>query len=663
MTTVVSHAAMSMFLELRARQGDWVGREELLASLARTEVGGQAAPEQLAAELHAAFGQADSQPLRLEWAPERGFRLTDVTVFDRAPAAGAPGRGAHDGLPAVAVGGRRRNVWRFGAAAVLLAATMLAILLLPGGGFRPGNGAPGIAGDLLDAPPPPVAPNSLAILDFEGVQPFADMLVEETLVRFNQVPGLRVASRRDSRSLEPGASAADVRRRLRVAWVVEGSVREVDGELRVFVELIDTQSGRSTLTRTFARATDDPSVLMRDLTELVVGNLSLALPARFDVPRGPGTGDPGLYEFVRRGRLVLDGPKTLTSIDAALAWFERALDIDPQYPLALAEACRAHIAAYRQTLEATRMSLADRICHEAATAGARVSDVQSSLGELRRQQGRLEEALDHYRSALEADPRNVEAMLGMAQVFDRQGRGDEAEALFVRASEARPGDWNAINRLANHYFASADFARAVRAYNRLLFLEPDNHVVLANYGAGLIMLGEFEAALHPLSRAVALEPRPSYYSNLGAARFYLGRFEAAAEAYRQALALTGNADYAWVNLADALYLGGRHDEALDAYLEAAAASRRRLRVDAATAEPLYLLAWAETRLGRHQDGYEAISRALRSHPDDYYVHYYHALIETQLGDGDAAARAVARARTLGYPETLLAADPNVASMP
>ena len=92
----------------------------------------------------------------------------------------------------------------------------------------------------------PVKPNSVAVLKFlhinndEAAQIFSDGLGEDVLDRLARVPGLSVASRGDSWSLPENASSTIVRKRLRVAYFLEGSVRLIDGDLRVVVQLIET---------------------------------------------------------------------------------------------------------------------------------------------------------------------------------------------------------------------------------------------------------------------------------------------------------------------------------------------------------------------------------------------------------------------------------------
>ncbi|RLA28249.1 MAG: hypothetical protein DRR15_17590, partial [Gammaproteobacteria bacterium] len=95
----------------------------------------------------------------------------------------------------------------------------------------------------------PVNVNSVAVLRFLNInndptaQVFSDGLGEDVLDRLARVPGLAVASRGDSWSLPDNASSDLVRKRLRVAYHLEGSVRLIGDDLRVVVQLIETATG------------------------------------------------------------------------------------------------------------------------------------------------------------------------------------------------------------------------------------------------------------------------------------------------------------------------------------------------------------------------------------------------------------------------------------
>ncbi|HSR43499.1 MAG TPA: hypothetical protein VLL48_15030, partial [Longimicrobiales bacterium] len=101
----------------------------------------------------------------------------------------------------------------------------------------PGDAAAGKGSN--DAPGDP-DPRSIAVLPFADLSPAGDQeylgdgIAEELLSQLSRIPGLRVASRTSSFSLEgEGRDVPAIGRRLGVGHVIEGSVRKSGARLRV----------------------------------------------------------------------------------------------------------------------------------------------------------------------------------------------------------------------------------------------------------------------------------------------------------------------------------------------------------------------------------------------------------------------------------------------
>ena len=129
----------------------------------------------------------------------------------------------------------------------------------------------------------PVLDNSLAVLKFHNIdggdisRAFGDGLSEDILDGLARVPGLFVSSRTDSWSLREKPSSADIRRRLRVSYYIEGSVRDLGDKLRIVIQLINSQSGFHVFSRSFDREIKDVGGIQKEITNLVVSNLRIAM--------------------------------------------------------------------------------------------------------------------------------------------------------------------------------------------------------------------------------------------------------------------------------------------------------------------------------------------------------------------------------------------------
>ncbi len=127
---------------------------------------------------------------------------------------------------------------------------------------------------------------------------------------------------------------------------------------------------------------------------------------------------------------------------------------------------------------------------------ARVRDSQGSaeawytLGRHMQRSGRLDEAANAYRRAIDVDPDYMEAKNGLAAVTAGKGDIDQAIAILEELSDRRPGQ--------AHVLANLGYARALKGQYRdarivleqAVALDPDNASIRAKLDAVLAALGE-----------------------------------------------------------------------------------------------------------------------------------------------------------------------------
>lgn len=511
----------------------------------------------------------------------------------------------------------------------------------------------------------PVEQNSIAVLQLrnidgsEATRVFSDGLSEDILDRLATLPDLLVSARGDAWSLPSDATSKDVRRRLRVAYFLQGSVRIAGDELRVVARLIDSKTGFHIVSRSFDKKLQDFLAMQKEVTDLIVANLQVALP---DDPQLPITlhyddMDLDAYVLYRLGKDQLNMPKTVETIRGSIDYFNQSLSVDPDFAAAHAGLCTAHIGVYEINHDESDIAIAENSCATALAENARLHVVHSALGKLYLLTGRIANAEAAYLNALHVREQDALAMQGLARVYQRQNRFSEAEQLLVRAIELQPGNWNTINALGNFLFRIGRYEDAAYEYRKVGYLDAENFVALGNLGGALMMAGDFDAAKEAIERSLEIEGNQTIKSNLGIIYYYLGEFDRSVTIHREVVQSSPNSNANWLNLADALYFSGDIDAANGAHRKSAELSKGVLSVNPANVEALYLLAWAQVMSGEDGDASSLIERALTMTPNDPYAHYYDALLKTRLGDLPAATLAIERAVELGYPVVMLAAEP------
>ena len=181
---------------------------------------------------------------------------------------------------------------------------------------------------------------SIAVLPFANMsadpenQYFGEGLAEELINALTQLPGLRVASRTSaSRFGGRQADVGQIRTTLRVANVLEGSVRRAGNRLRVTAQLISTADGYHLWSKRYDRELADVFEIQDEIVDSIIKALapSLVGDARSAVRRP--TVNFEAYELYLKGRYYLH-ERTPSTIQLAIRCFEQVIALDADYALA-----------------------------------------------------------------------------------------------------------------------------------------------------------------------------------------------------------------------------------------------------------------------------------------------------------------------------------------
>ena len=517
---------------------------------------------------------------------------------------------------------------------------------------------------------PPILDNSIAVLPFlnldgsDETQIFADGLVDDVVTRLSRVPGLLVASRGDAYTLKPNSSSDHVRRRLRVAMYLEGSV-QIDGDIiRIIVQMIDSANGFHIQSRTFDRPRDNFFSIRDEITALTVSSLRVALPEKTQARSSPTSGNPNLdaYVLYRRGVDESRKPQTPATIASALGWFDAALDVDPDYAAAHAGKCGVLADGYRDFDDPMYMSNAEIACARALQLNANLDVVHSALGDLYRLTGRYDESEASYLEALRINSISVVSLTGLSDVYRLQHRPDEAEQVLRQAIGLQPGNWRPYNFLGYFFFRQGQFLEAAEQFANVIAIDDRNVRGHANMATSLMMAGDFAAAAPAYQRAIKIEPQASTYGNLGLMYYYLEQYDEAVGALRNALELAPKSHLTWSNLGDVLSVAGRNNEAMDAFYQAEAYASAKLAVNPNDPAVMMDMAWIRAILGDESEAMNTIERAVSLSPDDPYGDYIQALILSHYNQDDAALDSLATAAEKGYSLIVMAAEPKLAAL-
>lgn len=116
--------------------------------------------------------------------------------------------------------------------------------------------------------------------------------------------------------------------------------------------------------------------------------------------------------------------------------------------------------------------------------------------------GKPDEARKQYEAVLEKDPKNVEAILGIARIDQQAGHHKEAERQYKQAVETAPQSAPAQYGLGQFYAAEQRWSEALPCLKRAVDLAPDDTDSRYQYAVALAQTGKYQEALPHFIRTV-----------------------------------------------------------------------------------------------------------------------------------------------------------------
>jgi TolB-like protein len=182
-----------------------------------------------------------------------------------------------------------------------------------------------------------ITDKSVAVLPFADMSEkkdqeyFSDGLAEELIEQLGRTPGLKVIARTSSFSFKGKSDdVATIAAKLKVANILEGSVRRSGDRLRVTTELVRADTAQPLRSETFDRDFKDVFAIQDEITTAVVSALKVRLAGTAVVAAAHGTTNPEAYNAFLLGRQLHD-QGTAAGYRGAIEAYEKAISLDPRY--------------------------------------------------------------------------------------------------------------------------------------------------------------------------------------------------------------------------------------------------------------------------------------------------------------------------------------------
>ncbi|XP_033250906.1 UDP-N-acetylglucosamine--peptide N-acetylglucosaminyltransferase 110 kDa subunit-like isoform X2 [Drosophila miranda] len=288
-----------------------------------------------------------------------------------------------------------------------------------------------------------------------------------------------------------------------------------------------------------------------------------------------------------------------------------------------------------------------------------LAEAYSNLGNVYKERGQLQEALDNYRRAVRLKPDFIDGYINLAaalvaardmesavqayitalqynpelycvrsdlgNLLKALGRLEEAKACYLKAIETCPGFAVAWSNLGCVFNAQGEIWLAIHHFEKAVTLDPNFLDAYINLGNVLKEARIFDRAVAAYLRALNLSPNNAVvHGNLACVYYEQGLIDLAIDTYRRAIELQPNFPDAYCNLANALKEKGQVKEAEDCYNTA-------LRLCSNHADSLNNLANIKREQGFIEEATSLYLKALEVFPDFAAAHSNLASVLQQQG--------------------------------
>ena len=358
---------------------------------------------------------------------------------------------------------------------------------------------------------PAVPEKSIAVLPFldlsqaKDQEYFCDGISEEILDALAKVDGLRVVARTSSFSFKGNSvDVSDVRKKLNVENVLEGSLRREGNRVRITAQLINTRSGFHLWSETYERELQGVFALQDEITRSIVDALKIKLAVSLPAHEQRST---EAYDLYLQG-LYFSNKGSEEDLRTALNFFQSALDKDPKFSRAwtgIAKVWFFLADVYVKPLEAYPASKAAAL--KAIALDEKDAEAHCYLGEAKR-------VLDwdlagedaELKRALQLDPNSAPAHFFSALLPLFRGELKEGLRLVLEAEALDPLSPITSYVATAAYLANDQIDEAIMEGQRTLQLDPNYFYLDSNLAAAYREKGNFAEAIALYTKAQEATP-------------------------------------------------------------------------------------------------------------------------------------------------------------
>jgi len=363
------------------------------------------------------------------------------------------------------------------------------------------NSAPG---NPVSAARPSIAVLTLKNLSTEPDSAyFSDGMADEISTKLSKIKGIDVASRDTVTALKTAdKTASDIGRQLNVRYLLEGSVRKAGNQVRINVQLIDSNTGFQTWADDFTGDLQNVFSLQEQAALKIAEALNLHLsPQEQQAVLRRYTQSPEAYQEFLLGRSLLVHEDQPTALEAARKHFESALKLDPNYAPALAGLSHVEGYYYRDIdSNPAYLHRAEQLARQALTIDPQMPEAHIAMARIFGVNYRYAQSISELRLAVQEEPDNALAwdMLSWALGYETPPQAAESEKAAREAIRLNPALSYAQYHLGRAFYLQNRFSEAMAAFDRCEELSGNSNAANLGRSQALAAQGKYSEAINAI---------------------------------------------------------------------------------------------------------------------------------------------------------------------
>lgn len=356
--------------------------------------------------------------------------------------------------------------------------------------------------------------DSLAVLPLvnfggdENTEYFSDGITECIINSLSKLPKLRVVPRSTVfRYKGEETDSQKVGEELDVRAVFSGRVMKLGDSIIVRAELVDVANESQIWGEQYRRPMTDIFTLLEEIAEDISEQLRLKLTGEEKKNLAKRyTDNTEAYQYYLKGRYFVTSKRTEEWIKKGIEYFQKAIDLDPNYALAYSGIAEA----YGFLASSTGGWSPHKAYPKAEAAAMKALELDDSLGEAHCSLGfsrllydwNFEEAEHHFLEAMRLSPNYPNAHDGYGFYLKAVGRHDEAIEKGKLVQKLEPLSTFAHVSLGYAYYFARDYEKAVQECRKALEMDKNLTFAYRNLGLAFLQQKKYDEAIEALKNAV-----------------------------------------------------------------------------------------------------------------------------------------------------------------